>query len=190
MNSACYFYPRDGLTIVELLVTLAIISTLLGLTLANIPNWVATTTLSHDRNKFATLIYTARAAAVHLNQHVILCPGNKLGCGPRDSWDQGALVFADTNRNRKYDDGDAFVARIDALQTKVTWRSFRNRKYLKFLPSGTTDWQNGHFKFCSNEVGDSRALQLVLNAAGRLYFSNDEDGDGIHEDVKGKKLVC
>lgn len=182
-------YP--GLTIIELAVVLCIVSILLVLTFRNLTAWVAITQLDKDRDNFAALIYTARAAAVHLNQHVILCPGSKSGCANRDTWHDGAIVFADQNRNRIFDEGEHLVSAINSFKSRVTWRSFRNRSYLRFLPRGVTDWQNGHFKFCStHESATPEARQLVLNAAGRLYFSHDEDGDGVHEDVQGRDLVC
>ena len=182
MRSSC------GVTVIELLVGLCIIALLTVLTLQNLPAWISSTQLSKDRNSFAALIYTARAAAINLNHQVILCPGTtSRGCAKRDSWQQGAIAFADSNRNRQYDNDDPFVAGFGSIDSQIEWRSFRNRSYLKFLPSGRTDWQNGHFKFCGNS---EKGLQLVLNRAGRLYFSHDEDGDGWHEDVRGRDLIC
>ena len=179
-----------GLTLLELLSVLCIVSVLSILAFQNLPTWIASTQLTKDRNSFANLINTARAAAIHLNHHVILCPGNtESGCARRNTWHNGAIVFADKNRNRQYDGDDPFIAAFATIKSRIEWRSFRNRSYLKFLPTGRTDWQNGHFKFCAKS-NEKKGLQLVLNAAGRLYFSHDEDDDGWHEDVRGRDLIC
>ena len=103
----------------------------------------------------------------------------------------GTVAFVDYNNNKQIDEQDKLLGSIAQLTNRVTWRSFRNRSYLKFVATGHTDWQNGHFKFCPEGTQDhALSRQLVLNAAGRLYFSRDEDGDGLHEDVQGNDLTC
>ncbi|NKB97401.1 MAG: prepilin-type N-terminal cleavage/methylation domain-containing protein [Pseudomonadales bacterium] len=180
---------ENGLSLIELLVAVTIAGILLGSMLFSSSKLIGTKRTETDRDKFATLIQTSRAAAIHLNHPVILCPDDTTGCGARNSWHRGTIAFADKNHNALYDGDDPIVGSLPRLSSDVEWRSFRNRNYLRFLPTGTTDWQNGHFKFCP-QIIDQSALQLVLNAAGRLYYSKDEDGDGIHEDVQGRDLSC
>lgn len=143
-----------------------------------------------DRQVFATLINTARHAAVNLNSTVTLCPGRDSTCGGRNQWHNGAFVFQDLNKNRRRDEGEIIVAGINDLSSRVRWRAFRNRSALQFEARGYTAWQNGHFIFCPVDQDPRFARQLVLNASGRLYFSRDRDGDGYHEDVRGAPLAC
>jgi type IV fimbrial biogenesis protein FimT len=72
----------------------------------------------------------------------------------------------------------------------VFWRSFRNRPYLVFQPTGLTDWQNGHFLFCPASGNARDARQVVLNPQGRLRQMTDRDGDGIVEDTSGRPVRC
>ncbi|MDG2278299.1 MAG: GspH/FimT family pseudopilin [Pseudomonadales bacterium] len=181
---------KYGLSLIELLVVVAIAGILLATLPFSSTSLINAKRTESDRDMFAALVQTSRAAAIHLNHPVIFCPGTTAGCGTRDSWHLGTIAFADKNRNASYDDDDPMIGSLPRLSTIVTWRSFRNRKYLRFLSTGTTDWQNGHFKFCPQHIDQAKAIQLVLNAAGRLYYSKDEDGDGIHEDAQGRDLLC
>mgnify|MGYP006160318647 CR=1 FL=1 len=121
---------------------------------------------------------------------MILCPGTKEACLARNQWHQGAIAFIDQNNNYQPDVDEVLIAVQNKLRNRVFWRSFRSRSYLRFKPSGFTVWQNGHFLLCPSNQDPSLARQMVLNAAGRLYFSKDENSDGIHEDVRGRPLAC
>ena len=179
-----------GLTLIELLMTLAILALLLTMAIPSVVPWIERTHADADRHTFATIIQTSRSAAIQFGQAVTLCPGSRRGCGTRNSWHLGTVAFTDRNGNRRRDEDDVLLASVADLSSRVIWRSFRNRSYLRFTPRGFTDWQNGHFLFCPQDGDPQQARQLVLNATGRLYFSQDEDRDGIHEDRRGRPLVC
>ncbi len=181
---------NHGFTLLELLVVMTIVAVLTTFAIPGFAGWVERRHTDADRALLATTIYGARTAAIHLNQPVVMCPGDDQGCGRRNSWHEGAVVFADPNRNGRLDRGETLVGGFGALNGTVQWRSFRNRSYLRFLPNGLTDWQNGHFLLCPTTDDPDLARQLVLNRAGRLYFSIDADGDGRHEDVQDNPLEC
>lgn len=145
-------------------------------------------------NQFQAQLNLARHTAITKGVPVTVCPrhvSESERCGKRNMWHQGTFMFEDINRNRKLDGEDATVLSSPALKrTRIAWRAFRNRSYLQFNPSGITDWQNGHFLFCPVDADPVLNRQLVLNYAGRIYISKDADGDGIHEDVRGKPLEC
>jgi len=179
-----------GLTLIELLISICIVSVLVSFAFST-RTWIARIEVDSDRTQMAAIINLARSSAIQLNHSVTLCPGSDAGCGHRNEWHLGTVAFVDYNNNKQIDEQDKLLGSIAQLTNRVTWRSFRNRSYLKFVATGHTDWQNGHFKFCPEGTQDhALSRQLVLNAAGRLYFSRDEDGDGLHEDVQGNDLIC
>ena len=147
-----------------------------------------------EADQFITLLALARHTAILKGLHVTVCPAHasrRDRCGRRNQWHMGTLAFEDINANRRLDGRDVVLRTLPPLQhSKVTWRAFRNRSYLLFTPRGMTDWQNGHFLFCPNDDNPGNARQIVLNYAGRTYFSQDSDGDGVHEGVNGKALKC
>lgn len=181
---------------IELLVALVIAAILMRYATAYLPDWLNQRRANTGLQGIHAALNTARHAAIRHASVVIVCPrrndrGATPGCGARNTWHQGLLAYLDANRNRVYDASDNVIASIPGPETgQITWRSFRNRSYLRFTPRGLTDWQNGHFLFCPENADPRLARQLVLNMAGRIYPSRDRDGDGIHEDAAGNPLRC
>lgn len=143
-------------------------------------------------NAIVGAVHLARAAAITYRSAVILCPRDGRNCGGRAQWRNGGLIFLDGNRNAQLDAGEAVLGAMAAVEpgAALVWRSFRNRSYLRFEPSGYTAWQNGHFQYCPASGDVRHARQIILNAQGRTRSARDGDGDGIREDADGKPLRC
>ncbi len=182
---------KNGFTLVELLITLVIAGILFAFSFGALPDLVERQKARSVVDRFAAIVALARLSAITRNVTTILCPGQQDGCGSRNTWHQGTLVFADHNRNHQYDAEDEIIGQLPPMpEMRIQWRAFRARSYLRFTPKGVTDWQNGHFLFCPAEPNLKLARQLVLNHAGRTYRTNDSNGDGIHEDARGRPIVC
>ena len=183
-----------GLTLVELLTTLAVAGILVTAASGG-----ATQLVDHHRagaavNQMLGAIRFARHAAVSHRSAATLCPadGPRSSCGRRNTWHNGTLVFLDRNANGRFDGSDVLLRRMPRLGEgdRFYWRSFRNRSYLMIRPSGLTDWQNGNLLYCPAS-GDSRfARQIVINAQARVRHARDGDGDGIVEDARGRPVRC
>ena len=182
---------NTGFTLVELLVCLVIVSVLAGFAVFSAPDWIAQYQARTSLSTLRTAINLARHAAVRRGYHVVICPSAGATCGDDNTWHNGTLTFEDRDRDLQYGASDVVVSQAPGITSgEIVWRSFRNRGVLLFKPRGLTDWQNGHFQFCP-EDGDARhARQIILNHAGRTYASRDRDGDGIHEDARGRPLQC
>ena len=180
-----------GIGLIELLVTLLLLSVLASLALFRAPALVAHKRSDAVLHTLRTAINYARHEAVVTNRHVIICPRGDAGCGPRNTWHRGSIIFADQDRNGAFNSSDIMLTQTAPIRSgRIYWRAFRSRSYLLFTPRGITGWQNGHLLYCP-EDGDPRyARQLVLNFSGRTYASRDSDGDGVHEDVRGRRLKC
>lgn len=183
-------------TLVELLVALLIAALLLRLALPGFASFVERERSVAALNALLGAVNLARASAITLNRPIVLCPSvataDDSDCGARNSWHQGAMVFADDNGNGRRDAAEDLIRRIPGWQSdaRVAWRSFRNRSYLRFRANGFTDWQNGSFTWCPADGDLTLAIQVVLNAAGRARTARDSDGDGIAEDSRGRQLRC
>ena len=180
-----------GLTLIELMVALTIISVLLSFSFPSMTELVASRRADSALNLLRAGINMARHAAINHNTSVIVCPRGSNGCGPRDTWHLGTLIFEDKDRDNRFSDDDRVLAHLDPVRSgRIFWRAFRSRSYLRFTGRGMTDWQNGHLLYCPANGQPELARQLVLNYAGRTYASKDRDGDGVHEDVRGRPLRC
>ena len=186
-----------GLTLVELLTTLAVAGILVTTASGGAAHLVDQHRASAALNQMLGAIRFARHAAVTHRSSATLCPadgarGQEQTCGRRNTWHNGALVFLDGNANGHFDGGDVLLRRLPPLGQgdRFYWRSFRNRSYLMIRPSGLTDWQNGNFLYCP-QGGDSRfARQIVINAQARVRHARDSDGDGVVEDARGRPVRC
>ena len=184
-----------GLTLVEMLTTLAVAGILVASASGGATHLIEQHRASAAVNQMLGAIRFARHAAVTHRSSTTLCPAQAARmdtCGRRNTWHNGTLVFLDSNANGRFDGTDVLLRRLPRLQEgdRYYWRSFRNRTYLLIRPDGLTDWQNGNFLFCP-ESGDPRfARQIVINAQARVRHARDSDGDGIVEDARGRAVTC
>ena len=181
-----------GTTLIELLVSLAVAGILLSWAGAEATHLVTEHRATAAVNQILGAVRFARHAAVTYRSPVTVCPAGREGCGRRDHWHDGILVFLDRNADGRLDEGEGILRRLPRLDARerIYWRSFRNRSYLSLRPSGLTDWQNGSFLLCPGGGDPRQARQLIVNAQARVRHARDADGDGIREDASGRPLAC
>ncbi len=181
-----------GLSLAELLVTLAIAAILFGLAAPAFRDLTAANQSAAALNQLIGAVATARSAAITHHALVTLCPGAAGACLGRDQWHRGALLFEDRDGNGRVGRGETVLQRLPGFDGggRVYWRSFRNRSYLQFLPRGYTQWQNGNFLYCSADRNPRRTRMMILNVLGRVRVARDSNGDGIVEDAAGKPVTC
>ena len=181
-----------GYSLIELLIGIAIASVLLSLAVPGFRGLIAREEAVAAINGIIGSVQFARSIAITHQLRVTFCPANGANCGRRSDWHAGGWIFADSNSYGRIDASEIVYGGLPALKdgSRLYWRSFRNRSYLRFLPNGLTDWQNGHFLYCPENADPRLARQLILNAQGRARLARDTDGDGIAEDARGRPLQC
>jgi type IV fimbrial biogenesis protein FimT len=181
-----------GITITELLVTLAATAVAVGLAAPTFRNLVDMHRSTAAVNHLVGTVNLARTEAILRRQTVTLCPGSGDRCLGRDQWHVGALIFIDVNGNGQIDEDDRILTALPGLRAgaRVYWRSFRNRSYLQFQPRGYTQWQNGSFHYCPPDQNVQLARLVIVNAAGRTRIGADTDGDGIVNRADGDNVRC
>ncbi len=197
-----------GLTLLELLISILVISLLAAVGLANMPHLIAQQQSTASLNQIIGGVAFARSSAITLGVATTFCPSANLqeaapprGCGPGNTWHHGSIIFQDHNRNGQLDTNDRVLRRLPGWShsATVTWRAFRARPYLQFTRRGFTNWQNGSFVYCPTNLGSTGdggegnlryARRLVLNQAGRSYRAYDRNGDGIDEGSRNTRLRC
>lgn len=181
-----------GISLIEQLVVVAIAGVIASMAVPAFTDWQRRERSVAVLNQMVGAVSYARNAAASLRVMVTLCPGSNGECGSRNSWHEGAVIFADRNRNGQRDSSDALLTALPALRDgeRITWRSFRNRSVLQMTPTGMTNWQNGSFQYCPADGSAEGARMVILNAAGRARPARDSDEDGVVEDARGRPLVC
>lgn len=182
MNCQKSRHTQLGLSMLEMFIALAIITTLMLLALP------VFTTLAREESArvlhtLAGLVETARSAAIRSGQPVVLCPTDD-GVVCTSNWRSGAIVLLGSDAR------PAAIARWTDLQGDLRWRAFGNRQSLHFDAFGGLSGQNGNFTWCPPPSVTEPAHQLVINSSGRLRFAHDSNGDGLREDSQGRPLRC
>ncbi len=185
---------NEGFTLIELLAVLGILGIITSLAFPSFHFLLEkekATSFSHSL--YHHLNY-ARTEAITKNTPTTVCAShNSQDCSKNKDWsNQHILIFTDFNGNGKRESGDIILREFDPGLTNnsLVWRSFGNKNYLQWQPSGMTYYQNGNFTYCPENKDSRNAKKLILNAAGRIYFGFDNNHDGIQEGTDGKNILC
>jgi type IV fimbrial biogenesis protein FimT len=164
-----------GLTVLELLTVIAVVTTVLGLAVPAFRGLVTDARASAAANDFLHAVHLARQAAQVRGQAVVLCPDHGsapcLGHGPGD-WSQGWLVFVNA-------DGDEPPVRDPDEPVLLRRRSVSplhasaNRRAFTFRPFTARD-TNGTWQLCSRP-GLPALRRIVISPTGRPRNASGHD---------------
>ncbi len=182
-----------GLSLIELMVTLAVI---LVLALAGGPpmsDLLRNNRLTAQANALNAAVVRARGEAVARRGWVSLCSSTD-GDMCRDTitnqWESGWIVFADTNGNGVRVSTEALLAAGGAFQTGATLRlaGFTNAGFVRFDARGLPD-SAGTFILCDAR-GAARARTVAVNAVGKVVRPVDTNANGSPQVLTGGDATC
>ena len=156
-----------GATVLELMVTLAIVAALLGIAVPSYESFI-----NRQRMKTAVAglhndLLAARSQAVYRNAVVVACPGDpENGCTGSSDWSGGWIVFEDRNDDRQLS-GKETLLRHGQPPEAVAVHAPASRRQLRFFPDGSTPGSNGSITFCGRD-GPPGARRLVISNIGRV----------------------
>ena len=188
---ACYKLKGKGLTLMELLVTLSLVMLLVTLSAPGHSDLMQKQHAKATVMQLRKAVTMAKTQAITNNTFTTLCrSADGIACNGK--WEQGVLMFLDTDGDRKLDKEHTKIAylRFPKFYGQIYWRAFQNRQYLQLIPSGATRYQNGSFTICPQDGDLSAAQQIIVNRVGRVRYAEDRDGDGLREGSNGKPLRC
>lgn len=165
-----------GLTLVELLVTLAIVAVGAAIAAPSFKGMVADTRLSAQANDLLASLKYARSEAVKRNARVSMCKrATDATCAVTEtataSWQGGWLVFVDGGAAGTIDGADT-VLRVQgplAASTLIGGGAITN--YVSYLGSGQTSaagggTQVGTFSLCDPLAGAKRKKIAITQGSG------------------------
>jgi type IV fimbrial biogenesis protein FimT len=163
-----------GFTLTELLTTVALGATLLSIGIPSMAAFTASSRVFSASSDFmASLIFT-RGEAMKRRVRVVMCKsGDGQLCTPTGTWQQGWIVFVDSNG-----DGDRAPTEplLQAKQPVAASLRFTATspvaKYVSYASNGATllvggGFQAGTLTVCSHSTGTTSGRQVILNANGR-----------------------
>ena len=140
-------HKSAGLTLPELLITLAVAS-VLGIAAADsLPYLIQSNRMVAEVNGFVTALQLARSEAVKHGRRVVLCPSaDGEYCADSSQWKQGWILFASDNREREAD--EPLLQSGNPLGAGILMRSGNYRKRIVYQPEGSSGGSNSSFTFC------------------------------------------
>ena len=183
---------HSGFTLIELMVTLSIVSILLTVGLPSLKTFMQGNQLIASTNELVSALHLARTEAIKLDTSVTICEStNGTSCtGPgTDNWEDGWIVFVDADGNLEgtgapcaalgtdcllrvhdaFTDNQLTVAGVNAGGADISSFTFNARGLPRSAAGGS---QSGTFSLCSlDDSGstlDSRAVILSLSGRARI----------------------
>lgn len=187
-----------GFTLIELMLTLAILAILATMVIPALRGFAATNRMVSNTNELVTALTMARSEAVKRGAGVTVCKSaNGTACSTTGGWTQGWIVFVDLDSDGAVDaadtvlqvwqavTGDLTISADAAATNRVT---FNNRGLVATL-LGTSN-TNATYTFCDPR-GVDFARAIILNVSGRVHLARDgADADKIVEDANGANVAC
>lgn len=169
---------QRGFTLIELMVTVAVLAILLGIAVPSFQDISLTTRLRAIANNLTAGVQLARSEAIKRNAAIQLCASsNGSSCG--SSWEDGWIVLTSDNRilgvQRAQTNGYRVAALKEGTSTAVT--------SLKFQPSGVglrvneeTNAASVEFRICRAAPVGSQERKVRVSATGRTSVSRTDEG--------------
>lgn len=172
-------WKREGFTLLEFLVTIAIISILMLFVIPSFKSILQPSQNEMQSSQLFHAIHAAREEAVKHGSLVILCKSrDQKTCS--GEWQDGYLILVDNKVLFSFHNNSAGV---------LHWRAFPYfLDHLEFLPSGLPNFQNGTFWYCLNRAKNPDWAIMISQSGRARLLSPDEVGE--INDEKDKPFQC
>ena len=157
----------NGFTLFEMIIGLSILSILTVYAIPNYQTFKQNSNMTHELNRLVRTINFARNQSIHLSQHTVLCASQSLtDCDGQSQWHLGWLVFADINRNKKYDATDQLLLTEQKMKTELKAVSSQFRSKIRFDRTGFSPGTNLTIRLCDHR-GEVSGKSIVVSNVGR-----------------------
>lgn len=170
-----------GFTIVELVVVMAIVGILLSIAVPSMTTWTAPNRVKAESDRFRVFLQRARNTAVSRGEQITLCKSDdQSSCNDSLNWEDGWLMFADSDGDETKDSGETIIRVGEALEQDYTLRANSPfSEWVAFIPSGEARGNAGNigrFRICGPEADIDNARDVVINMAGRIGTESPGSG--------------
>lgn len=160
-----------GFSLIDLLITLVIVSITAGLTLPSLTTTLAESRAEMYMRSLSRVILYSRAYAITQGHAVTICPLKGNRC--IDDWSEKISVFADRDMNRSKSDNERMLKRLDDPDKRdiLTYP----RLGITYRSDGSINgYQSGTFRYCPLTKDSIYAKGLVINQAGRPRYRKED----------------
>ncbi|MGQ4661284.1 GspH/FimT family pseudopilin [Lysobacter sp. F6437] len=166
-----------GFTLLELMVTLAVLAVALGIGFPSLAAAIERTRITNTYHLITASLMAARTAAITRAEPITVCPSHDgRHCRDDQVWEDGWIIFADPLRTGEPADAASVLRRIDALNGDFSLRSTSGRPRVRYLPSGRAFGSNVSVRLCARK-GARLIGKVVVNNAGRARSLRTSQGE-------------
>jgi type IV fimbrial biogenesis protein FimT len=170
---------RNGFTLVELIVGLAIAGLLLASGAPMFGDWLDAYHLANHAKHLAESMTRARTEAIRRGARVNLCKSaDGRRCVDLGGWDVGFLTYVDINRDGAMAHGELVLQSDGPAPAGITVRANRPvEDYISYTSLGHARMRNGALQMGTLTVckRGQRALDIVLASSGRVRIEKSRD---------------
>ncbi|WP_395340946.1 GspH/FimT family pseudopilin [Ningiella sp. W23] len=177
---------QAGVTLLEMMITLAVAAILLTVVAPNIQSILTSNRITAEINETSALLQFARYTAIDEQSQVVVCPSSNFATCNND-WNNPKIVFLDLNGNGSRDGAEELLQSSQAISGGNKMTSSQN--LVEFNESGGTT-AAADIVLCPKNNDAKFARGLIVSLQGRTRLSRDESDDGFHEDSSGTSLAC
>ncbi|MCG7956010.1 MAG: GspH/FimT family pseudopilin [Candidatus Thiodiazotropha endolucinida] len=171
-------YRNYGLTLIEMIVALAVLTILIALGVPSLSTLSIRNEQTTSLNGFLTHFYLARSQAIQQEQHIIICPtsgGER--CRDEAIWSDGLIIFEDSQRDGILGPDEPILAKyLLPEHAELTIRSSEHRKRVVYHGDGRPSGYNLTLSFCDPKER-IKPKALIVNNVGRIRISERGAGD-------------
>lgn len=180
-----------GMTLIELMVSIAITSILTTVALPSFNDFIIRLRVDNEISLLARLLLTARNHAISSNDNVIICPLADNGtCSI--NWHEQLSVFIDNNGNQQFDsaNGELLISIKGPITSGDILKYATNRNKITYQPTGHLfGLSNGTLRYCPKGY-EEKSRAIVVARSGRFYATTDSNNDGYDETRSNQKISC
>lgn len=161
-------FLRSGFSLIELMVTIALVSLLLVLGVPSFNSVLRNISLNTQANSFVAAINLARSEAIRRNGIVMLSAAATNQT--QHHWESGWQIWIDHNRNGQLDNGESLRQFPDMGEGTLV----SNTSLLRFNGDGFIDGRSQgllQFALRPNDCRDEAARDITITPAGRPSIS-------------------
>lgn len=171
-------FKPNGFTLIELMITIAILAILMAVAVPSFQAIIASTRLTSAKTDLLSTLARARSEAIKVGNRVTVCmSADGATCAGSGGWEQGWITFIDTTRSGSsaaVDTGEVITTISPALANGIVING--NLPYISFASDGQAKTMTGGvlvgtMRVCSTSTAlsnDKRASNLTLAVAGRI----------------------
>ena len=157
---------NSGFTLLELIVTLTIVSLVMAIGVPSLRDFIKNDRLSTQINTLVGHLALARSEAVKRHQPVVVCASsNQASCQSND-WKDGWIVFADVDASADVSAGDEILRVQQSLDGDSTLNSTAGAIVI-YDARGFAPNSAGSFSLCDDR-GATHLKSITISNTGRV----------------------